>query len=89
MGLEKSLTMLSAIVGSLGNAIKHACTRTTESTFAAKSTLIVVPSACESSHIYLHCSLSDSDLFPSADGQLDWRDKQVIGTHSLQLIHER
>lgn len=52
MGLGKSLTMLSAIVGTLNNAVNHACSMTTgpydpgRNIVAAKSTLIIVPSAC-------------------------------------------
>jgi hypothetical protein len=50
MGLGKSLTMLSAIAGSLVSALDYARTVTSISAssqgiIAAKSTLIVVPSA--------------------------------------------
>jgi SWI/SNF-related matrix-associated actin-dependent regulator of chromatin subfamily A3 len=53
MGLGKTLTMLSAICGSLSQAYTYARTITTDPhdgakrVIAAKSTLIIVPSACE------------------------------------------
>jgi SWI/SNF-related matrix-associated actin-dependent regulator of chromatin subfamily A3 len=52
MGLGKSLTMLSAIVGSLSRAINYARAMTNidirgQGVIAAKSTLVLVPSARE------------------------------------------
>jgi hypothetical protein len=54
MGLGKSLAMLCAIMGSLGRASEYAgkifgSEPLREGRMAAKSTLIIVPSACESS----------------------------------------
>jgi hypothetical protein len=59
MGLGKTLTMLSAIGGSLSQAYDYARTMTTDpydttkSVIAAKSTLIIVPSACEIYHDFM------------------------------------
>ena len=53
MGHGKSLMMLSAIAGSLGAAFHYAASmtsapcQTTEPVIAARSTLLVVPSACK------------------------------------------
>ena len=54
MGLGKSLAMLCAVMGSLGRASEfagqmHSDGSPREGRKAAKSTLIIVPSACESS----------------------------------------
>jgi SWI/SNF-related matrix-associated actin-dependent regulator of chromatin subfamily A3 len=54
MGLGKSLAMLCAVMGSLGRASEyaeqiHSVGLPREGRRAAKSTLIIVPSACESS----------------------------------------
>ena len=54
MGLGKSLMMISAIVSSLSSAVCYALSFTSKpggSDVAAKSTLIVVPSACEYVHL--------------------------------------
>jgi SWI/SNF-related matrix-associated actin-dependent regulator of chromatin subfamily A3 len=59
MGLGKTLTMLSVIAGSLPQAYDYARTTTTDAydtakrVIAAKSTLIVVPSACEICHDFM------------------------------------
>lgn len=53
MGLGKTLTLLSAVAGSLDRAFAYARTMTNfeasgRSVIAAKSTLVIVPSACTS-----------------------------------------
>lgn len=54
MGLGKSLIMISAIIGSLSSALDYAVSLTSkpgegsEVVLAAKSTLVILPSACKS-----------------------------------------
>lgn len=58
MGLGKSLTMLSAIMASLGDAEAYVTSKTggapdsDQSVIAAKSTLLIVPSARKAFHCY-------------------------------------